>query len=172
VIDALLGARTRVALLILVAAVVQPPLLDRIEVGRAHPDLLLLLPVLGGLLGGPEDGAWIGFFAGLCADLSQPTAFGLSALVFCLTGFAIGSIVQALIEGPRWIVPLTGAVGTALGEVLYVGVALITGQEEVLHDPRAVVAVVVVASAGNAILSLPVAFAVRWAVGPDDRLPA
>jgi rod shape-determining protein MreD len=172
VIDALLGARTRVALLILMAAIVQPPLLDRLQVSRAHPDLLLLLPVLGGLLGGAEDGAWIGFFAGLFADLSQPTAFGLSALVFCLTGFAIGSIVQALIEAPRWIIPLTAAVGTALGELLYVGVALITGQEEVLHDPRAVIAVVVVASAGNAVLSFPVALAIRWAVGPDDRLPA
>jgi rod shape-determining protein MreD len=172
VIDALLGSRTRVALLVVIAAIVQAPFLDRLQVSRVHPDLLLLLPVLGGLLGGPEDGAWIGFFAGLVADLSLPTAFGLSALVFCLTGYTIGSIVQALIEGPRWVVPLTAAVGTAIGELLYVGVSFITGQEAVLHVPKAVVAVVVIASAGNAVLSYPVAIALRWAIGPDDRLPA
>ena len=167
--DALLGPRTRVAVLIVLAAIVQAPIVDRLQVGRAHPDLLLLLPVLAGLLGGPEDGAWIGFFSGLFADLALPTAFGLSALVFCLTGYVIGLIVQALIEGPRWLVPLTAAVGTALGELLYVGVAFITGQDAVLHDPRAIVNIVVIASAGNALLSYPIAIAVRWAVGPDER---
>jgi rod shape-determining protein MreD len=172
VIDALLGARMRVALLIVVAAIIQPPLLDRLQVSRAHPDLLLLIPVLAGLLGGPEDGAWVGFGAGLFADLSLPTAFGLSALVFCLTGYVVGSIVQALIEGPRWVVPLTAAVGTAIGELLYVGVSFITGQEAVLHEPKAIIAIVVIASAGNAILSFPVALALRWALGPDDRVPA
>lgn len=171
-IEALLGARARVALLVVFAAVVQAPLLDRLQVQRAHPDLLLLLPVLAGLLGGPEDAAWIGFFSGLFADLSLPTAFGLSALVYCLTGYLIGSIVQALIEGPWWVVPLTGAVGTALGELLYVGVAFITGQEAVVQDPRAVVAIVVVASAGNALLAIPMSRVVRWALGPDERVAA
>jgi len=171
-IDALLGPRTRVALLLVVAAIVQAPLVDRLQVNRAHPDLLLLVPVLAGLLGGPEDGAWVGFFSGLLADLALPTAFGLSALVFCLTGYLIGSIVQALIEGPRWVIPLTAAVGTAIGEALYVGVAVITGQDAVIHEPKAVVTAIVIASVGNAILSFPVAVVLRWSIGPAERVPA
>jgi rod shape-determining protein MreD len=171
VIAGLLGRNGRVLLVILVAVVVQGPVLDRIQVARSHPDVLLLLPVLAGLVAGPGEGAWVGFLAGLAADLPLPTAFGLSALVFTLTGFAVGSIVQALLEGPWWIVPLTGAVGTAIGELLYVGVATVTDQTLVLRDPLAIAYVVAVASAANAVLAVPVALALRWAVGSDDTVP-
>ncbi len=167
-IAGLLGRNSRVLFVILVAVIVQDPVLDRLQVARAHPDLLLLLPVVAGLIGGPGEGAWVGFLAGLAADLSLPTAFGLSALVFTLTGFAVGSIVQALIDGPWWVVPLTGAVGTAIGELLYVGVATVTDQSLVLRQPQAIAYVVGVASAANALLAVPVALALRWAVGADD----
>jgi len=171
VISRLLGRNTRVLLIILVALVLQDPVFDRLQVSRAHPDLLLLLPVVAGLVGGPGEGAWVGFLAGLAADLSLPTAFGLSALVFTLTGFAVGSIVQALIEGPWWVVPLTGAVGTAIGELLYVVVALVTNQSLVLREPQAIAYVIGVASAANALLAMPVALALRWAVRTDDLVP-
>lgn len=167
-IAAILGRNGRVLLLIVAAVLVQGPVLDRIQVARAHPDLLLLLPVIAGLVAGPGEGAWVGFLAGLAADLPLPTAFGLSALVFTLTGFAVGSIVQALIEGPLWVVPLTGAVGTAIGELLYVAVATVTDQSVVLRDPKVVVYVVAVVSVANALLAVPVALAMRWAVGMDD----
>ena len=170
-IAAFLGRNGRVLLILLGAVIVQGPILDRIQVERAHPDLLLLLPVVAGLVAGPGEGAWVGFLAGLAADVPLPTAFGLSALVFTLTGFAVGSIVQALIEGPWWVVPLTGAVGTAIGELLYVGVATVTDQSLVLRDPLAIAYVVAVASAANAILALPVAVALRWAVGAHDSVP-
>ena len=170
-IAALLGRNSRVLLVILIAVIVQGPVLDRMQVARAHPDLLLLLPVLAGLVAGPGEGAWVGFLAGLAADLALPTAFGLSALVFTLTGFAVGSIVQALLEGPWWVVPLTGAVGTAIGELLYVAVATVTNQTLVLRDPLAIAYVVGVASAANALLAMPVALALRWAVGTDEITP-
>lgn len=167
-IAALLGRNSRILLLVLAAVIVQGPVFDRAQVARAHPDLLLLLPVIAGLVAGPGEGAWVGFLAGLAADLPLPTAFGLSALVLTLTGFAVGSIVQALIEGPWWVVPLTGAVGTAIGELLYVGVAVVTDQSVVLRDPQAVIYVVGVVSVANAVLAVPVALAMRWAAGTDD----
>jgi rod shape-determining protein MreD len=171
VIAGLLGRNSRVLLIILCAVVLQGPIFDRVQVARAHPDLLLLLPVVAGIVGGPGEGAWVGFLAGLAADLPLPTAFGLSALVFTLTGFAVGSIVQALIEGPWWVVPLTGALGTAIGEMLYVGVATVTDQDIVFRSPLAIAYVVGVASAGNALLAMPAALAMRWAVGSDDSVP-
>lgn len=166
-IASILGRNGRVLLLIFCAILLQGPVVDRIQVARAHPDLLLLLPVIAGLVAGPGEGAWVGFLAGMAADVPLPTAFGLSALVFTLTGFAVGSIVQALIEGPWWVVPLTGAVGTAIGELLYVGIATVTDQSLVLRAPKAVAYVVAVASVANAVLAIPVALAMRWAVGGD-----
>lgn len=167
----LFGRNSRLLLIVLVALVVQGPILDRLQVARAHPDLLLLLPVAAGLVAGPGEGAWVGFLAGLAADLALPTAFGLSALVFTITGFAVGTMVQALLEGPWWVIPLTGAVGTALGEVLYVAVGTVTGQSLVMRQPLAVAYVVGVASVANALLALPVTLSLRWAVGSDDSVP-
>ena len=167
-IAAVIGRNGRLLLLLLVAVLIQGPVLDRIQVARAHPDLFLLLPVMAGLVAGPGEGAWVGFLAGLAADVPLPTAFGLSALVFTLTGFAVGSIVQTLIEGPWWVVPLTGAVGTAIGELLYVGIATVTDQTLVLHEPKAVAYVVGVAGMANAVLAIPVAVAMRWAVDADS----
>jgi len=171
VIATVLGRNGRVLLLILGVILLQGPVLDRMQVARAHPDLFLLLPVIAGLVAGPGEGAWVGFIAGLAADVPLPTAFGLSALVFTLTGFAVGSIVQTLIEGPWWVVPLTGAVGTAIGELLYVGIATVTDQSLVLRDPQAVAYIVVVAGMGNAILAIPVAIAMRWAVDTEPTSP-
>jgi len=168
---ALLGRNGRVCVLIFAAILLQGPVLDRMQVARAHPDLFLLLPVIAGLVAGPGEGAWVGFLAGLAADIPLPTAFGLSALVFTLTGFAVGSIVQTLMEGPWWVVPLTGAVGTAIGELLYVGMGTVTNQSLVLRDPKAVAYVVGVAGMANAVLAVPVVFAVRWAVSNDANAP-
>lgn len=171
-IASILGRNGRVLMLIFCGVLLQGPVIDRMQVARAHPDLLLLLPVIAGLVAGPGEGAWVGFLAGLAADVPLPTAFGLSALVFTLTGFAVGSIVQALIEGPWWVVPLTGAVGTAIGELLYVGIATVTDQSLVLRAPKVVAYVVAVASVANAVLAIPVALAMRWAVGGDETAAA
>ena len=170
-IGAVVGRNGRVLLLILGVILLQGPVLDRLQVARAHPDLFLLLPVIAGLVAGPGEGAWVGFITGLAADVPLPTAFGLSALVFTLTGFAVGSIVQTLIEGPWWVVPLTGAVGTAIGELLYVGIATVTDQSLVLSDPKAIAYIVVVAGMANAVLSVPVAIAMRWAVNAEPSSP-
>ncbi len=170
-IAAMVGRNGRVLLLVLGAILLQGPVLDRMQVARAHPDLFLLLPVIAGLVAGPGEGAWVGFIAGLAADVPLPTAFGLSALVFTLTGFAVGSIVQTLIEGPWWVVPLTGAVGTAIGELLYVGIATVTDQSLVLRDPKAVAYIVGVAGVTNALLAIPVAIAMRWAVDTEATSP-
>ena len=170
-IAAMVGRNGRVLLLVLAAILLQGPVFDRMQVARAHPDLFLLLPVIAGLVAGPGEGAWVGFIAGLAADVPLPTAFGLSALVFTLTGFAVGSIVQTLIEGPWWVVPLTGAVGTAIGELLYVGIATVTDQSLVLRDPKAVAYIVGVAGVANALLAIPVAIAMRWAVDTEATSP-
>ena len=170
-ITAVLGRNGRILLLILGTILLQGPVLDRMQIFRAHPDLFLLLPVIAGLVAGPGEGAWVGFVAGLAADVPQPTAFGLSALVFTLTGFAVGSIVQTLIEGPWWVVPLTGAVGTAIGELLYVGIATATGQSLVLRDPKSIAYIVGVVGMTNAVLAMPVAVAMRWAMDTESTSP-
>ena len=48
----------------------------------------------------------------------------------------------------------------------------LTGQDVVVHIPQVIARVVAVTAVGNAVLALPAAVAVRWAIGPDDRRAA
>ena len=80
----------RVALVIFIVLMVQQTVIVALRIGGAHPDLLWLLPITAALLDGPETGAIVGFWAGLAFDLVLPTPFGLSALVGCVLGYAVG----------------------------------------------------------------------------------
>ena len=76
----------RALLLVVVTLLVQSTIVLDLPIGGAHPELMVLLPVAAGIVGGPEEGAVMGFVAGLAADLLLPTPFGLTALVGCLVG--------------------------------------------------------------------------------------
>src|SRR5580692_3782098 len=80
----------RVTVVVALFVTVQNTVMLDVHVGGVHPDIMILLPIVAGLIGGPGSGASMGFGAGLVADLFLPTPFGLSALVGCLVGFAVG----------------------------------------------------------------------------------
>ena len=84
-------ALLRLALVTLVLLVVQSTLMLSIRIHGVHPDLLWLVPITAAILDGPETGAIAGFWSGLAFDLILPTPFGLSALVGCILGYAVGS---------------------------------------------------------------------------------
>lgn len=158
----------RTSLVLFFALVVQHTLLDNVRVDGAHPEVMLMVAAAAGYVGGPERGAFVGFFTGLVADLLLPTTFGLSALVGCLVGFVTGASTSGLVRGSRSlaIVALTTAEVTGL-----VGFAVLGG---VLGLQGAVTGALapalVVATPGAAVLAVPVLALVRWAVPPP--LPA
>ena len=84
-----------------------------LRVGGVHPDIMILLPIVAGIVGGPGRGASMGFGAGLVADLFLPTPFGLSALVGCLIGFAVGVTTLALDRTAWWLAPVVALGGSA-----------------------------------------------------------
>ncbi len=102
----------------------------------------------------------MGFVAGLAADLLLPTPFGLSALVCCLVGFAVGASTGAVTREVWWFPPLVALAASAVAVMLYAVIGAVLGQEQFLRvDLAAIVAVVAIV---NAILA---------AAGcPDGRL--
>jgi rod shape-determining protein MreD len=151
----------RVTLTVFLFVTVQQTLVLDIRIGGTHPDLMVLLPMAAGLVGGPGRGASMGFGAGLVADLFLPTPFGLSALVGCLVGFGVGLATVAL-DRSSWWLPTAGAlVASAAYEILYAVLGSILGQPQMLHvDLFRIVVVVVVANAlvGGAPTPLGVSF--------------
>ncbi len=114
-----------------------------LRVGGIHPDIMILLPIVAGLVGGPGSGASMGFGAGLVADLFLPTPFGLSALVGCLIGFAVGVTTLALDRTAWWLAPTVALGGSAVYEVLYALLGSVLGQPQMLHVDLTQIVVVV-----------------------------
>ena len=158
----------RAVAVVLTALVLQASLFARFSFEGARPEILVLVALMAGFVAGPEDGAVIGFAAGLALDVVVRTPFGLSALVYTLAGYATGSITASVLRSAWWIASLVGAVGSAGVMVVYALVGAVLG-EPTLSGPS-LATIVVVVSAVNALLAPLAALALRWARTEDvDR---
>ena len=123
----------RVALVIFIVLMVQQTVMVALRIGGAHPDLLWLLPITAALLDGPETGAIVGFWAGLAFDLVLPTPFGLSALVGCVLGYAIGALTTAADPRATWLKPVAALAGSVAADMLFAVLGAILGQEQMVQ---------------------------------------
>lgn len=155
-------ARVRLPFVLFVALTLHLSLFATVRVGDAHPQVMLLVAVVGGLIAGAERGALIGFAAGLLADLFVQTPLALSALAYALVAFAVGGVQSGIIRSAPWLPPLTALVASFAGVVLYGLLGALIGQSHFVSPRLLVVAVSV--GAMNAVLALPVARAVGWAL--------
>ncbi len=151
----------RVGLVVLAFALVQQTLMLDLRLGGVHPDIMILLPIVAGLVGGPARGASMGFASGLVADLFLPTPFGLSALVATMIGFAVGTATLALDRTSLWLPVVSALGGSALYEVIYAVFGSLLGQPQMLHVD--LLRIVVVVSVTNAVLAIPATRLVTWA---------
>ena len=160
-------SRLRLALVVAVALVLHQSLFVTVRFGDAHPQVMLLVAVVGGLLAGAERGALIGFTAGLVADLFVQTPLGLSALTFALVGFVVGSVQSGIVHSAWWIGPVTALAASFAGVLLYGMLGAIIGQAHFV-SPR-LIGIAAGVGAMNAILALPVLRAMAWALntGPE-----
>ena len=153
---------TRIVLVVIGFVLVQEILVVDARVGSVHPDIMILLPIVAGIVGGPARGASMGFGSGLVADLFLPTPFGLSALVGTVVGFAVGVVTVALDRSALWLPPLAALAGSALYEITYAVLGSVLGQPQMLHVD--LLRVVVMVSVVNAVLALPALRLVTWAL--------
>jgi len=152
----------RFVLVVLLFEVVQQTVVLDLRVGSVHADVMVLLPILAGVIGGPSRGAAMGFGAGLVADLFLPTPYGLSALVGSLVGFGSGVATLMLNRSAWWLPPLAALGGSAVYELIYASLGSVLGQPQMLHVD--LFRIVVVVSVTNAVLALPAMRIVAWAM--------
>ncbi|MGO8871556.1 MAG: rod shape-determining protein MreD [Acidimicrobiales bacterium] len=151
----------RVTLVVVSFVVVQQTLVLDLRVGGVHPDIMLLLPIMAGVAGGPARGATMGFGVGLVADLFLPTPFGLSALAGCLVGFGVGVTTMALDRSALWLPPVTAVLASAVYELVYAVLGSVLGQPQMLHVD--LLRIVVLVSVVNGLLAIPALRLVVWA---------
>jgi rod shape-determining protein MreD len=155
--------RLRVPLVVLTALVVHLSVLTRLRVVGVMPDLMLLLAVAGGITGGPARGAVVGFVSGMAVDVFLLTPLGLSALVFSVVGYCVGTAQTGILRTSWWIPVLTAFVASSAGEVLFALAGAVVGETHLVSGHLVVVAVVV--GGTNALLAPLAVRMVGWSLG-------
>lgn len=153
----------RWSLVVIGAYLLQIGFLDDLRFFGVHPELMLLVTVCAGLVGGSSRGAEVGFAAGLLTDLLFSGSLGVSALCFTLIGFGVGAAEDSVIRSTRVISMGIATVGSAAGVLLYAGVSQLLGGHT-LSDPQLwrIVGIVAVLNGLLCPLLLPLC---RWAEG-------
>jgi rod shape-determining protein MreD len=122
--------------LVVVALVIQVSVLARLQLPGAVPDLLLLVVLGLALVYGHMAGAFIGFGAGLLADLAPPAdhAAGRYALVLCVIGYLAGLVRPDNGQIKSATGPMVVVVAAAIGStLLYAGVGALVGDTAARH---------------------------------------
>ncbi|MGI8491836.1 MAG: rod shape-determining protein MreD [Acidimicrobiales bacterium] len=164
------AARLRIGAVLLTGIVVQTTLAPDLRLAGVAPDLMLLLAICGGLAGGAGGGAVTGFAAGLLADLwLTDTPVGLSALTWCIVGFAVGTLRSNVLPESRWLATVMAAGATVAGVLAFVVLGDVVGQSQLLIGGRSwLLRVVVLEAAWAAVLSWPVSRLFEWAARGSD----
>jgi rod shape-determining protein MreD len=111
------------AVVLVVAVLIQSTVLARLRLAGARPDLLVLAVVSVAVATDPTTGAVFGFVAGLVSDLLFDLPVGVSALVYTAVGFAVGT-VRVYVTSHRPLVHLVLAGVASLASVWCCGLLL------------------------------------------------
>ena len=156
----------RLAVVALVTLVVQVVVISPLELWGGRGNVVLLFAIAAALETDAERGALAGFASGLAFDLLLDTPTGRSALTGALVGWAVGSAKETVLRDATVIWIGLVAVASALGTLLYAGLAVVLG---VTVDATALPAIVGVIAVVNVAFSKPMRWALRWAYGPEGR---
>ena len=157
----------RLILITLVLLLVQSTVIVSVRIDGVHPDLVWLLPITAALLDGPETGAIVGFWTGLAFDLVLPTPFGLSALVGCILGYAVGLSTGRVDQRAAWFTPVAAVIGSVAADMLFAVLGAILGQQQMVQINFFALALVVAVS--SAIFVIPINAMMRWALFPEGN---
>lgn len=161
-----MSAGLRLAVVLLSAAVLQRGLFAEVRIAGVTVEVLLVVAIAAGFVAGEQAGTVTGFFAGLLLDLLHVDGpLGLWALTYALVGYVTGRYQRTVTRSARWVPMVTAAVATVGANLLYVALAFLVDQRN-LVDAH-LVRVLVVTAIADAILVLPALRVLRWAWRPE-----
>lgn len=153
-------AALRVAVLVLVAILLQAVAVSQVDFFGVTAQLAPIIVVVLALFAGSEVGAFLGFLVGVCVDMALMQTVGISSLVFVGVGYGAGRLgEQGKIISKRWLPPMAGALGTLGSIVAYVFIQYMLGLITLVN--MLVLREVVVTTALNAILAIPIFYLTR-----------
>ena len=153
----------RVAVLVLSAFVFEAAVASHLRIAGVAIDLLLVLTIGAGLAGGPDRGAFVGFLAGVLADLVLMTPFGMSALTYALVGYAVGTLRSTSPRSSGWLPVALGALAGGGAVLFFVLLGELLGQSLLTRPDLWLVVLVEAIVCG--VLAVPSARVMAWVWG-------
>ena len=86
------------AVLILLAFVLQGTVFQTLSIASIVPNLLLILTVSFGFMRGKKEGMFVGFFCGLLIDIFYGSMIGFYALIYMYIGFCNGFLYKIFFD--------------------------------------------------------------------------
>lgn len=158
----------RLGVLILLALVVQVTVFADVRIWGIAPELLVLFAVMLGYWAGPQSGPTAAFVIGLLWDVYLPTPLGLSAIVFAMVAFAVGTGGAELFRDSKVQLAAVAAVGTFGAVTGYALLGEVMGQRGLVD--LEMLRVALIAGLINALLAPLTRPLVAWALGPTFGL--
>jgi rod shape-determining protein MreD len=154
----------RVALLVIVAVVVQEAVISQISIFGVNADITPLIVMSVGLLTGSLPGAIVGFFCGLLVDTLLVQTLGVTSLLYIVIGYWTGRL-RELRDPSHGLIPLAaGAAATAVAGIGMTIIQFLLGVDSPvswLLAQQIFITVLV-----NTIIALPVYAVVRRIITP------
>ncbi len=125
-----LGRVAAYAAMLIIALAVQSTVLAQLTILGVVPNLVLVVIVVLAYLDGERVGVVLGFFGGLLLDLQLEQAIvGVSALLYTLIGYGIGTVRRLSTKESVWTPVLVIAGASAVAEFGYASLSIILGRE-------------------------------------------
>lgn len=158
----------RLAIVFVVALVVQLTVFVDVRILGVAPELLGLVAVVAAFFVGPERGPVIAFVAGLLWDVYLPTPLGVSAITFAAVAFVVATLNEGLFHDTRGQLVGVVALASTASVIGYALLGAIVGEGGLITSDLVVVAVLV--GLLNAVLAPIAAPIMAWALaGEVDR---
>lgn len=166
------GTVARVAALVIVTVVLQLAVVTQVTVFGANADLLPLVALAVGLLGGPIAGASVGFCLGLVADMALLQTLGVSSLLLTGVGYQAGRYRELRDASHKMVPAIGGGLATLAYATAFSLVQFLLGVDSSVSP--LVIRTIIVTSLLNALIATPVFKLVRIVLRPvliDDLRP-
>jgi rod shape-determining protein MreD len=105
------------------ALLLETTLLAQVRVAGIGPDLLIIAVVAVAMASGAVSGALFGFWAGLAGDLLLDLPVGVTALVYTVIGYTVGTLRTYMVSGSA-LQPAALAAAASVASVALSGLVL------------------------------------------------
>lgn len=109
----------KAVLLLVIAVALQTLVVSRISVLGVSADVFLIFTVVVAISKGSLEGAVFGFCAGVVADVAFLQPLGIHALVYVLTGYAVGMVVARFGRISPWGIFLVAGGASLFAQLLF-----------------------------------------------------